>query len=46
MRLHLDDIHYIDTAFPMDVSIPINSDGQNVSAWHVDPPKFEIVRAH
>ena len=46
MRLHLDDLHYIDTAFPMDVSIPVNSDGQNVSAWYVDPPKFEIVRAH
>src|ERR1051326_9593252 len=28
---------------PIDISIPLRASKENVSAWYVDPPKFEAV---
>jgi len=44
MKLYLDDIHYIDTDEPMDISIPLSDSAKNPRAWYVDQPKFEAVR--
>jgi kynurenine formamidase len=34
-----------DFSRPIDISIPLSSDGSSPSAWYVDPMKIEIVRA-
>jgi len=46
MRLYLNSSEFIDTNKPIDVSIPIRSENENVRAWYVKPPKFKIVRAN
>jgi kynurenine formamidase len=44
MKLYLDDIHYINTDEPIDISIPLSDSAKNPKAWYVDQPKFEPVR--
>jgi arylformamidase len=44
MKFYLKDGVYIDTSKPIDISIPIVSGASNLSAWHVDPPRFDSVR--
>lgn len=44
MKLFLDDKSYIDTASPIDISIPLSDSKSNPRAWYVDQPKFEPVR--
>lgn len=34
----------VDLSKPLDISIPLRASESNVSAWYVDPPKFEPVR--
>jgi kynurenine formamidase len=46
MRLFIDELHFIETDFPLDISIGLKSGNENLSAWYVDPPKFEPVRAN
>jgi arylformamidase len=46
MRLFLSPDHYVDTARPIDISIPIVNGSENLRAWYVDPPKMEPVRAN
>lgn len=44
MKLLINDTSYIDTAEPLDISIPLSNDERNPRAWYVDPPRFEPVR--
>lgn len=44
MKFYLDDIHYINTDEPIDISIPLSNSDDNPRAWYVDPPQFEPVR--
>lgn len=44
MKLFLDTEHYIDTSEPLDLSIPLKSSTDNLSAWYVAPPSFTPVR--
>jgi arylformamidase len=46
MKLFLSESKYIDTKQPMDLSIPLQSGLGNLTAWYVDPPLFEPVRAN
>jgi arylformamidase len=43
MKLYIKDAIFIDTAEPLDISIPLVSGKDNLTAWHVDPPRFEPV---
>jgi arylformamidase len=43
MRFYLNENEFIDTDFPLDLSIGI-AENQRLSAWYVPPPKMEIVR--
>ena len=43
MRFYLNENEFIDTDFPLDLSIGI-AENQTLSAWYVPPPKMEIVR--
>lgn len=44
MRLYLNDTEFIETNEPLDISLPLQSNENNVRAWYVDPPRFEPVR--
>lgn len=46
MRLYIgkDSKRYIDTAQPIDISIPLTADIENPRAWYVDFPVFEPVK--
>lgn len=46
MRLFVDDVHFIDTNSPLDISIGLRNGEENLTAWYVDPPRFEPVRAN
>lgn len=46
MKLFLNEKQYINTEFPLDISIPISNTADNLRAWFVDPPIIEPVRAH
>jgi hypothetical protein len=46
MKLFLKEGRYIDTDQPIDISIPLVSGKENLTAWYVDPPRFEPVRAN
>lgn len=46
MKLYLKPGVYIDTDKPMDISIPLVSGKDNLTAWYVEPPRFEPVRAN
>jgi len=41
---HNDQIFRCDLSKPIDISIPLRAEKNNVSAWYVDPPKFEPVK--
>lgn len=44
MKFQINDKTYIDTAEPLDLSIPLVNSEKNPIAWYVDPPVFEPVR--
>lgn len=44
MKLYLDDARYIDTQFPLDISLGLRNAEDNPRAWYVDPPRFVPVR--
>lgn len=46
MKLYIDSKSFIDTSKPLDISIPIVASSENLSAWYVDPPVIEPVRAN
>lgn len=41
---HKGKIYKADLGQPLDISIPLRAAKKNVSAWHVEPPKFEPVQ--
>ena len=43
MRFYLNEKEFIETDFPIDLSIGI-AENQTLSAWYVTPPKMEVVR--
>ncbi len=45
MKLYIDAHQYIDTSAPLDISLTLRGDEQNVRAWYVDPPRMEAVRS-
>lgn len=46
MKLFLNDKQFIDTNRPLDISIPMVAGKDNLSAWYVEPPVIEPVRAN
>jgi len=46
MRLFIDELNFIETNSPLDISIGLKHGRENLSAWYVDPPRFEPVRAN
>lgn len=46
MKLFLDAHSFIETSNPLDISIPMVASKDNLSAWYVDPPVIEPVRAN
>ncbi len=46
MKLFLDANSFIETSKPLDISIPMVASNDNLSAWYVDPPVIEPVRAN
>ena len=44
MKFYLNHKNYIDTEFPLDISIPITNTDQNLRAWYVDFPVIEPVK--
>jgi arylformamidase len=46
MRLYIDELHFIETNSPIDISIGLKDGRENLSAWYVDPPRFEPVRTN
>ena len=46
MIFYLDHQHFIDTAFPLDLSLPLTGDDTNPKAWYVAAPRMEPVRAN
>ena len=46
MKLFLKEGVFIDTDHPLDISIPLVAGSSNLTAWYVDPPRFEPVRAN
>lgn len=44
MKFFLDDQRYIDTNYPLDLSLGLSNSDTNPRAWYVDLPKFEPVR--
>lgn len=46
MKLYLDANSFIETSKPLDIAIPMVASKDNVSAWYVDPPVIEPVRAN
>ena len=44
MKLFLDELRFIDTEKPLDLSIELSDDESNPRAWYVEPPTFEPVR--
>jgi arylformamidase len=46
MRLFVDQVHFIETNSPIDISIGLRNGDDNLTAWYVDPPRFEPVRAN
>ena len=44
MRLFIEQGVYIDTSFPLDISIPLSNTEENPRAWYVETPVFEPVR--
>ena len=46
MKLFLDANSFIETSNPLDISIPMVASKENLSAWYVDPPVIEPVRAN
>ena len=46
MKLFLKEGVFIDTDFPLDISIPLVPGKDNLTAWYVEPPRFEPVRAN
>ena len=46
MIFYLDEQHFIDTAYPLDLSLPLTGDDTNPKAWYVAAPRMEPVRAN
>jgi len=46
MKLYIDSLHFIDTAQPLDISLPLSDSTENPTAWYVSAPRFEPVRAN
>lgn len=46
MKFYLENNTYIDTNFPIDLSIPLCNTSDNLTAWYVKTPEFEPVRAN
>lgn len=46
MKFYLENNRYIDTDFPLDISIPLSNTTENLRAWYVDLPIIEPVRAN
>lgn len=46
MRFQLSQTQYIDTEKGLDISLPLSNDAQNPTAWYVETPVFEPVRAN
>jgi kynurenine formamidase len=46
MRLFVDELNFIETNSPLDISIGLKHGIENLSAWYVDPPRFEPVRTN
>jgi len=46
MRLYLNNEEFIETNEPLDLSIGLKAGNKNLSAWYVDSPIFEPVRAN
>ncbi|MES2588673.1 MAG: cyclase family protein [Bacteroidota bacterium] len=46
MIFHLSNSQFIDTTKGLDISIPLTNDENNPSAWYVNPPVIEPVRAN
>lgn len=44
MKFFLDNTRYINTKFPLDISMGLSNAEDNPRAWYVSPPKFEPVR--
>lgn len=44
MKFFLDTVRYIDTRFPLDISLGLRNTEDNPRAWYVAAPKFEPVR--
>ena len=44
MKLYINSDEYIDTQFPLDISIPLSNTPKNPRAWYVETPVFEPVR--
>lgn len=44
MKLHLNEKEYIDTEFPLDISMTLSNSPNNPKAWYVKSPVFEPVR--
>lgn len=44
MKLMIENVGFIDTESPLDISLPLTNDTCNPRAWYVDPPVFEPVR--
>ncbi len=43
MKFYLNTTQFIDTKFPLDISIPLSNTTENPRAWYVDLPVFEPV---
>ncbi len=43
MILHIDKHTFIDTSKPIDISLPLISGEENVTAWYLGPPEFKPV---
>lgn len=46
MKLYLSPTEYLDTKQGIDISLPLSNSPANPTAWYVDPPRFEPVRAN
>lgn len=46
MKFYLSSNEYFDTSRGFDISLPLTNSVLNPTAWYVDPPRFEPVRAN
>ena len=44
MKLYIKEKEYIDTDYPLDLSMALRNNDSNPKAWYVNPPVFEPVR--